>query len=75
MVKKLVRTGNSLAVVLDKELLELTGITADTPLDVTTDGESIVLSPVRSAKRNADLKKVMARVHGAYAGAFRRLAK
>ena len=75
MIKKLVRTGNSLAVVLDKELLEQTGITADSQLEVSTDGEVIVLSPVRSGRRTADLKKVMERAHGAYAGAFERLAK
>jgi len=75
MIKKLVRTGNSLALVLDKELLEQTGITQETQLEVSTDGEVIVLSPVRSGRRNADLKKVMERVHGAYAGAFERLAK
>ena len=75
MSKKLVRTGNSLALVLDKALLEATGIDADTALEVSTDGEVIVLSPARSAKRTAKLKKVMERAHQDFAGAFRRLAK
>lgn len=75
MSKKLVRTGNSLALILDKALLDATGIDADTPLEISTDGQVIVLSPVRSAKRTAQLKKVMDRAHQDYAGAFRRLAK
>ncbi len=73
--KKLVRTGNSLAFVLDKALLEQTGIDADTQLEVSTDGQVIVLSPVRTAKRTTKLRKVMEKAHSEYAGAFRRLAK
>ena len=75
MPKKLIRTGNSLAFVLDKALLEQTGIGPDTPLEVSTDGQVIVLSPVRGAKRTAKLKRVMERAHSEYGGAFRRLAK
>lgn len=39
MVKHLTKTGNSLALVLDRPLLEATRIDADTPLEVSTDGE------------------------------------
>jgi antitoxin MazE len=75
MTKKLTRTGNSLAIVLEKGLLERTGIDADTPLEVSTDGEVIVISPVRAAKRTAKLRHVMERAHARYAGAFKRLAE
>lgn len=75
MTKKLTRTGNSLAIVLEKGLLERTGIDADTPLEVSTDGEVIVISPVRTAKRTAKLRRVMERAHTRYAGAFKRLAE
>lgn len=75
MHKKLTRTGNSLALVLDKALLERTGIDAETPLEVSTDGEVIVVSPVRSTKRTAKLKRVMEKAHARYAGAFKRLAE
>lgn len=75
MRKKLTRTGNSLALVLERALLEQTGIDADTPLEVSTDGQVIVISPVRSAARTARLKAVMERVHARYAGAFKRLAE
>ncbi len=75
MTKKLTRTGNSLAIVLEKGLLERTGIDADTPLEVSTDGEVIVISPVRTAKRTAKLRRVMEKAHTRYAGAFKRLAE
>lgn len=75
MVKKLTRTGNSLALVLDKALLERLDIDADTPIEVSTDGDVIVLSPVRGARHTAKLKKAMARADEEYAGAFKRLAE
>ncbi len=74
MQKKLTKTGNSLAVVLEKGLLERTGIDADTPLEVSTDGEVIVISPVRSSRRTAKLRRVMDKAHARYGGAFKRLA-
>ena len=47
MRKKLTRTGNSLALVLDKRLLDRVGIDADTPLDVSTNGQVIDLATER----------------------------
>ena len=75
MRKKLTRTGNSLALVLDRDLLEATGIRATTQLEISTDGEVIVISPIRSAKRTERLRGVMDRAHARYAGTFRRLAE
>ena len=75
MRKKLTRTGNSLALVLDRELLEATGIRSTTPLEISTDGEVIVISPVRSARRTERLRRTMERAHARYAGTFRRLAE
>jgi antitoxin component of MazEF toxin-antitoxin module len=75
MAKRLTRTGNSLALILDRDLLEATGIDAATPLEVSTDGDVIVISPVRPAKRTERLQSVMDRAHQRYAGAFKRLAE
>lgn len=75
MRKKLTRTGNSLALVLDKDLLEQLGIDAETPLELSTDGDVLVVSPVRGRRTDERLKEVMARAHGQYAGVFRKLAE
>ncbi|MBI4636962.1 MAG: AbrB/MazE/SpoVT family DNA-binding domain-containing protein [Candidatus Rokubacteria bacterium] len=74
MIKKLTKTGNSLALVLDKRLLDMAGIDARTPLEVSTDGQVIVISPVRAKRRVARLKTVVAEAHRQYGGVFRRLA-
>ncbi len=48
MIKKLVRHGNSAALILDKPILELLNVTMETPLEITTDGRNIVISPAAS---------------------------
>jgi antitoxin MazE len=73
--KKLTRTGNSLALVLDKPLLDQVGIDADTPLEVSTDGRVIVISPVAERRRTAKLKAIVTAAHARYGGVFRRLAE
>jgi len=75
MRKKLTRTGNSLAVLLDKAMLEKLGIDAETPLEVSTDGRVVIISPVRSPKRDQKLRAIMDRAHQRYAGVFEKLAK
>jgi antitoxin component of MazEF toxin-antitoxin module len=75
MRKRLTRTGNSLAVVLDRPLLEAAGIDADTLLEVSTNGDVIVITPQRPRKRKARLKEALAEIHERYAGVFKRLAE
>jgi antitoxin MazE len=75
MRKKLTRTGNSLALVLDKPMLDQVGIDAKTPLEVSTDGHVIVISPIRGKRRTARLKAIVAEAHAKYGGVFRRLAE
>lgn len=75
MTKTLTKTGNSLALVIDRPLLEATGIDATTPLEISTDGDIIVISPQRPAKRNQKLRRVVETMHERYSGVFRRLAE
>ena len=75
MVKKLTKTGNSLALVLDKPMLDRLRIDADTPLEVSTDGQVIVISPLRQRRRLAKVKRLVEDAHRQYGGVFRRLAQ
>ena len=42
MIKKLSKHGNSLALVIDKPILELLGIDEDTELEVRTNGRGVL---------------------------------
>ena len=75
MTKKLTRTGNSLALVLDKRLLDRTGLDAETPLEVSTDGDVIVISRVRDRRRRSRFKAIVEELDAVYGGVFKRLAE
>ena len=45
MLKKLTKHGNSLALVIDRPILELLNIDTDTPLDISTDGRRLIVAP------------------------------
>lgn len=75
MVKRLTKHGHSLALVIDRGILELLRIDADTPLSITTDGESLVISPARSNRRQRQFRRALATVNERYGRALKRLAE
>jgi antitoxin MazE len=74
MVKRLTRHGNSLALVIDRGVLDLLDIDADTPLNITTDGKCLVVSPVRDPARQKRFGSALARINKRYGRALKRLA-
>lgn len=75
MRKRLTRSGNSLALVLDKSLLEALEIDGDTELELSTDGDVLVVTPVRDQRRKRRTAELVAEAHERYGGVFRRLAE
>jgi antitoxin component of MazEF toxin-antitoxin module len=75
MRKRLTKTGNSLALVLDRPLLEAAGIDAETTVEVSTNGDVIVITPVRAKKRAAKLHSALEEINALYAGVFKKLAE
>jgi len=74
-MKKLTRHGNSLALVIEKPILDLLGIDAQTPLDISTDGDVLVVRPRRNAKERKRIAEALAWVNKHYGQALRRLAE
>ena len=75
MVKKLTRSGNSFALVIDRPLLEALGIDADTELELSTNGDVLLVTPVRELKRSKELAEIVSEAHERYGGVFKRLAE
>jgi antitoxin component of MazEF toxin-antitoxin module len=75
MIKSLTKHGNSLALVIEKPILELIGADADTPFDVSTDGQVLILSPVKDAGRDAAFKAALDKVNKQYPKALKKLAE
>lgn len=74
MVKFLTRVGNSEAVVIDKAILSLLHISEATPLEITTDGKNLVISPVLEPEKIKEVKKAYGSVKKRFARALKRLA-
>lgn len=74
MIKKLTKHGNSLALVIDKGVLELLNIDDKTPLDISTDGKILLISPVRDEKRKRQFEEALEKVNKKYGRALKRLA-
>ena len=75
MVKTLTRHGNSYALIIDKPVLELLGIAPDTPIEITTDGKTLVLSPVRDGARQARFHQALKDTNRRFGRALKNLAK
>lgn len=75
MIKKLTRHGNSLALIVDRAVLDLLNIDADTPLEISTDGQVLIVSPVRDAKHRKKFQKALEAVNRKYGRALKRLAE
>jgi antitoxin component of MazEF toxin-antitoxin module len=75
MKKRLTRSGNSLALVIDKPLLEALEIDAETELEISTDGDVLIVTPVRDRRRRKRIDELVSEAHAEYGGVFRRLAE
>jgi len=74
MVKKLTKHGNSLALVIDRPILDLLKIDHETPLDVSTDGRQLIIAPATASARRKKFDAAQEWAHKRYGNAFRKLA-
>ena len=51
MVNTLTAIGNSLGLIIDRPILDLLNIDKDTKLEIRTDGEALIIRPVREDHR------------------------
>jgi antitoxin component of MazEF toxin-antitoxin module len=74
MIKTLTKHGISLALVIEKPILELIGADADTPFDISTDGQVLILAPVKAPPRSSAFKAALNKVNARYPKALKKLA-
>lgn len=75
MIKKLSKHGNSLALVIDKPILELLGIDEETELVVRTDGRRVFIEPQAVMPREELFQQALDRTNKKYGDVLRRLAE
>lgn len=78
MTKKLSKHGNSLAVIIDKPILDLLNINEKTLINIKTDGTNIIIEPVRTQapiSKDPKLQKLYEEFVDKYDNLLRKLAK
>ena len=75
MTKKLTKHGNSLALIIDRAVLDLLKIDHTTPLDITTDGEVLIINPIRHSEHKVKFKKALKYINRKYNRVLKRLAE
>ena len=75
MVKKLTKHGNSLALVIDRPILDLLKIDPEMLLDVSTDGKQLIIAPSKPSARRKKFDAAQEWAHKQYGKAFRKLAE
>ena len=75
MGKKLTKHGNSLALVIDRPILDLLKIDPETLLDVSTDGKQLIVAPAKPSARRKRFEAAQDWAHRGYGKAFQNLAK
>ena len=75
MTKKLSKHGNSLALVIDRSILDLLGIDGQTPLDISTDGRALVIVPSQEKRRGKQFQNALADCNVRYGKTLKRLAE
>jgi antitoxin component of MazEF toxin-antitoxin module len=73
MVKKLIQHGNSVALVIDKPILEMLNITNETPFELSTDGKNIILSPQMEYTQENNILISLEKINKQYSHVLRKL--
>ena len=75
MRKNLITVGNSLGIIIEKPILDLLGISRETQLEMITDGNRLILQPVKEEDKTAKIKAATRRVMKNHDKTLRELAK
>ena len=75
MVKTLTKHGNSYALIIDKPILEMLHISPETPLEITTNGNALMVAPVRTAARKKKIRAALNKINETYGDDLKRLGE
>ena len=84
MVKRLTKHGNSLALIIDKPILDLLKITDKTELEIAVENGELIIRPTKKKRTKAQteaktataeqMRKLTKKITSEYAEVFRKLA-
>jgi antitoxin component of MazEF toxin-antitoxin module len=75
MVKKLIQHGNSVALVIDKPIMDVLNITIETSIELSTDGRNLILSPQLENEQENVVIQSLDNVNKKYGTVLKRLGE
>lgn len=72
LTKAMVKVGNSYAIVLDRTLMDLVGLSPDVPVNIQVNGQSLTIT---SSAASMPVDQAIDKVFSTHAEALRRLSK
>lgn len=75
MIKKMIQHGSNGAIVIDKTIMELLDFDMDTPLEISTDGKSLIISPIANENRMERLNGSLLKINKMHGKTLARLSK
>lgn len=73
-IQKLVKIGEECGVVIPQSILDRLKIDLETPLEIFTDGESLIVLPVHEGVESLSFRAAVKELHARYGEMLRRLA-
>jgi antitoxin component of MazEF toxin-antitoxin module len=70
----MVQYGSDGAIVIDKTIMELLDFDIDTPLEISTDGKNLIISPIANEKRMEMLKTSLIKINKMHGKTLAKLA-
>jgi len=75
MVKKLIKHGNSAALIIDKPIMEILNITNETTFELTTDGKNLILSPQGKHNNEKNIMESLKKINKKYGNILMKLGE
>jgi antitoxin component of MazEF toxin-antitoxin module len=75
MVKRLIQHGNSVALVIDKPIMEMLKITNETTFELSTDGKNLILSPQIEHSQEMNILDSLEKINKKYGAVLKRLGE
>lgn len=75
MIKRLTKHGNSWALVIERPILDLLKIDPESPVEVITDGNTLIIAPVPKETHRARVRQAAKRVMDTHEKTLRKLAE
>ena len=75
MVKKLIQHGNSVALIIDKPIMEILNISNETTFKLSTDGKNLILSPQIEYEHDKNIMGSLEKINKKYGSVLKRLGE